>query len=93
LVFAFVASRQTPHHSRYRAVGVAMRQSKIPFGEVLASPYCRTMETARPMAIGRVQPNDAVISLRADRRGSSALIKTRSDASLWIASGKFLPAY
>ena len=47
-----------------RAVGAAMRQLKIPVSEVLASPYCRTMETARLLALGRVQPSDAVINLR-----------------------------
>lgn len=30
-----------------RAIGVAVKRAEIPIGEVLASPYCRTMETAR----------------------------------------------
>ena len=30
-----------------RAIGVAIKRAAIPVGEVLASPYCRTMETAR----------------------------------------------
>ena len=30
-----------------RAVGDAMRAMKLPIGDVAASPYCRTMETAR----------------------------------------------
>ena len=30
-----------------RAIGVALKRAAIPIGEVLASPYCRTMETAR----------------------------------------------
>ena len=33
-----------------RAVGEAMRAMKLPLGEVVASPYCRTMETARLIA-------------------------------------------
>lgn len=32
-----------------RAVGTAMRAMKLVFSEVLASPYCRTMETAQLM--------------------------------------------
>ena len=30
-----------------RAIGAAIKRAAIPVGEVLASPYCRTMETAR----------------------------------------------
>ncbi|HEX2333742.1 MAG TPA: histidine phosphatase family protein, partial [Burkholderiales bacterium] len=30
-----------------RAIGEHVRRLKIPVGEVLASPFCRTMETAR----------------------------------------------
>ena len=37
-----------------RRVGAAIRQFAIPIGEVVASPYCRTMETARLM-FGRVE--------------------------------------
>src|SRR5918992_4529173 len=35
-----------------RALGEHMKRLKIPIGEVLASPFCRTMETAR-LAFGR----------------------------------------
>lgn len=38
------------------AVGKAFRQRKIPIGIVLASPYCRTMETAR-VAFGSAKPS------------------------------------
>jgi phosphohistidine phosphatase SixA len=37
-----------------RAIGEHVRRLKIPIGEVLASPFCRTMDTAR-LAFGRVQ--------------------------------------
>src|SRR2546423_4067563 len=30
-----------------RAIGVAIAKLQIPIGDVLASPYCRTLETAR----------------------------------------------
>jgi hypothetical protein len=35
-----------------RAIGEHVKRLKIPIGEVLASPFCRTMETAR-LAFGR----------------------------------------
>jgi phosphohistidine phosphatase SixA len=38
-----------------RAVGAHVRRLRIPIGSVLASPYCRTMETAR-LAFGKAQP-------------------------------------
>lgn len=41
-----------------------MRILNIPVSEVLASPYCRTMETARQLDLGDVQPSDDVINLR-----------------------------
>jgi len=37
-----------------RAIGEHVRRLKIPIGEVLASPFCRTMETAR-LAFGKAQ--------------------------------------
>ena len=46
------------------AVGVAMRSLGIPVGEVLASPYCRTMETARLMQLGPVRASTEVMNLR-----------------------------
>jgi hypothetical protein len=42
-----------------RAIGVAIKRAAIPVGEVLASPYCRTMETAR-LIFGRATPATAV---------------------------------
>jgi hypothetical protein len=38
-----------------RAVGEHIKRLRIPVGEVLASPFCRTMETAR-LAFGRATP-------------------------------------
>lgn len=46
------------------AVGAAMRSLGIPVGEVLASPYCRTMETARLMQLGPVRASTEVMNLR-----------------------------
>ena len=37
-----------------RAIGAHVKRLRIPIGEVLASPFCRTMETAR-LAFGKAQ--------------------------------------
>ena len=47
-----------------RAVGVAMRGLGIPVGRVLASPYCRTVQTAEEMALGPVETTTDVMNLR-----------------------------
>lgn len=47
-----------------RRIGAAIRQLGIPVGEVLASPYCRTMETARLMDLGPVRASTDVMNLR-----------------------------
>ena len=58
--------RQLSEQGRQSAkrAGQAMRSLNIPVIEVLASPYCRTMETARQLGLGDVQPSDDVINLR-----------------------------
>lgn len=40
-------------------IGEAIRELEIAVAEVLASPFCRTMDTAR-LAFGRVAPDEAV---------------------------------
>jgi len=42
-----------------RAIGATLRELRIPIGAVLASPYCRTMETAQLM-FGRALATPAV---------------------------------
>ncbi len=42
-----------------RAIGAAIRDLRIPIGDVLASPFCRTMETAQLM-FGRAVATPAV---------------------------------
>jgi phosphohistidine phosphatase SixA len=42
-----------------RQIGVALRALDLPIGEVLASPFCRTMETAR-LIFGRATTSAAV---------------------------------
>ncbi len=47
-----------------RAVGEAMRKLAIPVGKVLASPYCRTVETATLMDLGPVETTTDVMNMR-----------------------------
>jgi phosphohistidine phosphatase SixA len=42
-----------------RAIGEAIRALKLPVGEVIASPFCRTMDTGRLM-FGRAEPSTVV---------------------------------
>jgi phosphohistidine phosphatase SixA len=42
-----------------RAIGEHVKRLKIPIGEVLASPFCRTMETAR-LAFGKARATNEV---------------------------------
>ena len=59
--------RQLSEPGRQRAfrTGQAMRSLNIPVSEVLASPYCRTMETARQLGLGDVRASSDVMNLRA----------------------------
>lgn len=61
-----------------RAVGEAMRRLAIPVGRVLASPYCRAVDTARHMALGPVETTTAVMNMRAAEYfgGRDAVIAT-----------------
>jgi phosphohistidine phosphatase SixA len=61
-----------------RAIGDAIRALGIPVGKLLASPYCRTMETARLMDIGPVEASADVMNLRAAEYygGRDAIIAT-----------------
>ena len=47
------------------AIGMAIRRLNIPVTEVLASPYCRTVETAQLMGLGEVVKSTKVMNLRA----------------------------
>ncbi|PVV15696.1 MAG: hypothetical protein B6D77_01665 [gamma proteobacterium symbiont of Ctena orbiculata] len=47
-----------------RAIGEAIRDLGIPVGQVLASPYCRTMETAKLFDVGPVVSTTVVMNLR-----------------------------
>lgn len=47
-----------------RRVGRALRRLGIPVGTVLSSPYCRCVETARLLDLGRVETTRDVINAR-----------------------------
>ena len=61
-----------------RAVGGAIRALGIPVGRVLASPYCRTVETATLMDLGNVETTIDVMNMRVAEYfgGRSAIVKT-----------------
>ena len=43
-----------------RAIGAALEALDVPIGRVLASPFCRTVETAE-LAFGSAEPEDALL--------------------------------
>ena len=66
-----------------RAIGEAIRKLKIPVGKVLASPYCRTVETARLMRLGPVETTTDVMNLRVSSYfGGRAAIIAKAQARL-----------
>lgn len=68
-----------------REVGEAIHTLGIPVGRVLASPYCRTVETAQLMALGPVETTTDIMNLRvADYFGGRAAITRRARARLAV---------
>jgi broad specificity phosphatase PhoE len=60
-------------------VGEAIRALQIPIGQVFASPYCRTVETARNMKLGPVETTTDIMNMRvAEYFGGSSAIATRA---------------
>ena len=51
-----------------RALGEAVRALDVPVGEVLASPFCRTVETAE-LAFGRVTTEEGLLTPTPETRG------------------------
>lgn len=65
------------------SVGEAIRALDIPVGRVLASPYCRAVDTARLMALGEVETTTDVMNLRSARYfGGREAIVARARALL-----------
>ena len=60
-----------------RAIGAAVRAASVPVATVLASPFCRTMETAT-LAFGRATPEPALALPR--HTGDAAAHRAMGDA-------------
>jgi phosphohistidine phosphatase SixA len=60
-----------------REIGDAIRRLELPVGEVIASPFCRTMETGRLM-FGRAEPSTVV-------RGYEGTSSANADYSKLVA--------
>lgn len=68
-----------------RAIGEAMRALGIPVKRVLASPYCRTAETALALALGTVEETTDIMNLKvADYFAGEAEIAARTRRRLAI---------
>jgi broad specificity phosphatase PhoE len=61
------------------AIGEVLRALQIPIGQVFASPYCRTVQTARHMQVGSVQTTTDIMNLRvAEYFGGPSAIAERT---------------
>ena len=66
-----------------KATGQSIKALGIPVGKVMASPYCRTVETARLMQLGQVEPTTEVINMRvAEYFGGQAAIVNSAQSLL-----------
>ena len=64
-------------------VGDAIRALGLPVGKVIASPYCRTVETAELMQLGTVEATTDVVNLRiADYFGGRGAIVVSAQTRL-----------
>ena len=64
-------------------IGAAIRALGVPVGRVLASPYCRTVETARLLGLGAVETTTDIMNLRvAEYFGGREAIAARARARL-----------
>ena len=72
--------RQLSNSGRERATatGQAIQSLGIPIGKIIASPYCRTLDTARLMNLGPVESTTDVINLRVAEYfgGRDAIVET-----------------
>ena len=65
------------------AVGEAIRALQIPIGQIFASPYCRTVETARNMKLGPVEKTTDIMNMRVSEYfGGSSAIAARTQRRL-----------
>jgi broad specificity phosphatase PhoE len=57
-----------------RRMGKALRDRKVPIGEVLSSPWCRCVETAE-LAFGRAKTWDALSNLHARQQNADRQVR------------------
>lgn len=57
-----------------RRMGEVLRARKVPVGEVLSSPWCRCVETAR-LAFGRAKSWDALSNLHARQQNANKQVR------------------
>ncbi len=67
-----------------RAIGLAIARLGIPVGEVLASPYCRTMDTARLLASGMLRPGSVEVIQSADAMQPPQLAQRLAAPVAWF---------
>lgn len=69
-----------------RAIAAGLRALRIPIGEVLASPYCRTMESGR-LAFGKATASPAVRGGPAQTESAERYAELRQLLSTPVAGG------
>ena len=69
-----------------RAAGAAIRELKVPIGRVLASPFCRTVETAQ-LLFGRAEKMTEVRGGPAVPAGSDRYAELRKNLSTPVGTG------
>ena len=72
-----------------RAIGASLRALAIPVGDVLASPFCRTMETAQPESPDRYMALRDLLSTPLPR-GSNLVIVSHGNPFRAVAGGNYL---
>jgi broad specificity phosphatase PhoE len=71
-----------------RALGKAFREHGVPVRRILSSPWCRCLETADLMAVGRVErADDLVPSGPRVPRAAAALDKLKERVASWRGPG------
>lgn len=74
-----------------RAIGARLRAERVPVGRVLTSAWCRCRETAELMAVGPVEPAEAINSFFDDRsRREEQTRAARALAAGWGGPGNLV---
>jgi phosphohistidine phosphatase SixA len=67
-------------------MGASLRELGFRITKVIASPFCRTLETARLMQAGPAEPVDALQNIRDNAREDAATLRNLDEARRIIAS-------